>query len=1358
MTQPDATHPGPFIRKHVLPADLTVTAAAKRLGVGRPALSNLCNGKAALSSDMALRIEKTFGYDSKKLLQLQAGYDRAQAQAREPEIAVRAYTPSVLAIKAGQIEAWSEKMEARSEFAALLRRLVYSTGEGLVQLDFPAFENAQRHGWDGFVSADAATPWIPLGDSGWEFGVNHNALQKAEHDYQARSAEIAPDERARITFVFVTPRNWPGKAAWASAKASDNVWKGVRAYDASDLEQWIETSIPAQAWFSERLPLRDPNLLDLQGAWRRWADAANPTLCKSLFPSAAAAANKLNEWLKKPPERPFSVVADSPEEGLAALACAFEAGPLQDGRARERTVVVGTPEALAKLTSATSDFIAILASAKVEAEAAALFRQFHTIVVTHRNGIEGAPDLTVDLVDDRTFHEALTGMGLGRDDVERLDRESGRSLTVLRRRLAQLPALRSPPWAHDAETAKRLVPLMMVGAWDTSSQADQTVVATMADRAFDDTESTVAELVGEADSPLWSINSMRGVVSKTDAFYAVQRHITIAHLRRFFDVARVVLSEEDPALELPDNQKWAAQIYGKTRRHSAALRRSLCETLVLLSVHGDNLFKSRLGFDVVGQVNALIRDLLTPLDGATWQSQQHDLPRYAEAAPEVFLDLLENDLRSQTPKVHALLQPADSGLFSWPGRTGLLWALEALAWNPNWLFRVVILLAKLAEIKISDNWTNKPENSLASIFRCWMPQTATPLEIRIQALELLTRRHPKVGWRICLNQFDSRSTIGHYNAKPQWRPDAAGAGEPVTWNEAHGLARRALEIAIAWPAHDEHTLGDLVERLDRISDDQNAVWAAIRDWLSTGPSNAARAKLREQIRRSAMVRAPREAREGGATVSPEARIVFDALEPTDLIWRHQWLFAQHWVQESAEELRDEAFDFAKQEARVERHRLDALREIWKALGFQGVRELCQLGDTSGLIGGLLAKFLTPEEIENFIVEVVERQSEPSLELCLSGLLWSLTKDVREKIYQAALTPGANGSPFTREGLRRLLLRSPFGPETWVNVAELSADQRTCYWAEVLPQPLFREQSDEANKVVDELLRVKRPRAAFAAVHMVFKNITTDRLLRLLTDVATVNAEPAGHYQMSAHDISAAFDVLSVRSDADPDALARLEFMYIDGLSHTKHGIRNLERQLSESPELFVQALTLTFRRRDGGEDPPELRPNDPEAAERLAQSAYALLSRAGRLPGTNEKGELDGRKLREWIVAARSLAREYGREEIGDSQIGQLLANSAPGKDGVWPLEAVRDVLEDLGTPTMANGMLVGRLNAQGGTWRGEGGDQERTVAKTYRDWSMRVAAQHPFTARLLADLAESYERNAEWHDDRSRVGKRLPH
>ena len=1356
MNEAEVPHPGAYIREHVLPAGLTVTAAAKQLGVGRPALSNLLNGNAALSPDMAVRLQKTFGCDSQELLRRQGAYDRAQAKTREPGLAVRAYAPSVLSIKAMQIEAWADRIDARHELAALLRRLVYSTGAGLTQLDFPAFENAQRHGWDGFVQADATTPWIPLGGSGWEFGINQDPAQKAEHDYTSRTKELDTAERAGLTFVFVTARRWAGKAAWVAARAAEKKWRGVRAYDASDLEQWVETSVPGQAFFGDRLPLQDTDLLDLEAAWSRWANAAEPPLSKSLFKDVApTAAYLLSGWLSRPPERPFTVVADSTAEGLALLACAFQSGTLEDGHARERAVVVKSPQALAKLMAATSEFTAIIDTTAVESQAEDISRRHHTIVVRHRNGVEDGADFTMDLVEDETFRASLSEMGLGHIDVERLDRESGRSLTVLRRRLAQLPALRSPPWADDADAARRLVPLMMVGVWDSGSLSDQAVVEAMAAQPYDDVESIAAEWVGEADSPLWSIGRMRGVVSKTDAFYALQRHITPAHLRRFFDVARVVLSEADPALDLPENKKWYAAIYNKTRRHSGALRRSLCEILVLLSVHGDNLFRTRLGVDVVGQVNALIRDLLTPLDSATWQSHQHDLPRYAEAAPEVFLGLVDDDLRSSEPKIHALLQPTGPGPFSWPGRTGLLWALEALAWKPDRLGQVVELLAKLAEIEINDNWANKPEESLASIFRCWMPQTAAPVGARISTLERLCRRHPAIGWRICLNQFDSRATIGHHSSRPQWRADAAGVGEPVSRYEAYQTTRRALDITLVWPNHDEHTLGDLVERLDGIPDDQDAVWSAIRAWLATSPPEAAKSKLREQIRRSTMVRAPKQPRDGEPPVPVQAREVFDALLPSDLIWRHRWLFAQHWVQESAEELNDGDLDFRQREARIEQRRREALTEVWQDLGLEGVRQLCRLGDAAIIIGSILMKVLMPAEVDDVVAELAEGPTERAMDQCLSGLLWSLTLDDRERIFDAACA-ATGGNRYTAAGLHRLMLCSPFGAETWSRLATLPPEERARYWAEVNPRPLFREDIDEINQAATDLLDARRPRAAFATVRMAFSALTTDRLMRLLTEVARVGAEPTGHYPLSQYDLSEAFDVLSERSDADPDALAGLEFQYIDGLSHTKHGISNLERQLSESPSLFVQALTIIFRRKDGKEDPQELKTDKSDTAQKRAQSAYKMLSQARRLPGMNDKGELDGQKMRDWIVSARALARDLGRDEIADSQIGQLLAHSPVGSDGFWPHETVREVLEDLGTARLASGMMIGKQNARGAVCRGRGGDQERDIAKGYREASASVAAEYPFTARLLNELALFYDRDAAWHDDRALVEKRL--
>ena len=73
---------------------MSVKDAAKRLGVGRPALSNLLNGNSSLSAEMAVRLEKAFGIDRQKLLDLQAEFDRHERRAQEKEVAVHSYVPS----------------------------------------------------------------------------------------------------------------------------------------------------------------------------------------------------------------------------------------------------------------------------------------------------------------------------------------------------------------------------------------------------------------------------------------------------------------------------------------------------------------------------------------------------------------------------------------------------------------------------------------------------------------------------------------------------------------------------------------------------------------------------------------------------------------------------------------------------------------------------------------------------------------------------------------------------------------------------------------------------------------------------------------------------------------------------------------------------------------------------------------------------------------------------------------------------------------------------------------------------------------------------------------------------------------
>jgi addiction module HigA family antidote len=85
-------HPGAFIREEILDElDLSVSDAAKALDVRRATLSDLLNGNAALSAEMALRIEKAFGVKMETLLNMQAWHDAHLMRQRADEIEIKPY-------------------------------------------------------------------------------------------------------------------------------------------------------------------------------------------------------------------------------------------------------------------------------------------------------------------------------------------------------------------------------------------------------------------------------------------------------------------------------------------------------------------------------------------------------------------------------------------------------------------------------------------------------------------------------------------------------------------------------------------------------------------------------------------------------------------------------------------------------------------------------------------------------------------------------------------------------------------------------------------------------------------------------------------------------------------------------------------------------------------------------------------------------------------------------------------------------------------------------------------------------------------------------------------------------------------
>lgn len=1341
MQEPSTVmHPGLFVKKNVLPAGMTVTEAAKLLGVGRPALSNFLNGNAALSHEMAIRLEKAFNANKHELMNLQQQYEVQFNEEREGNLTVSTYVPTFLAIKAAQIESWADKLDSRARLAVLLRKLINSTVSNITHIDFPAYDNSQRHGWDGTLECSLSIPWVPSGKSGWEFGCTAKPGQKADKDYTARTSSVTPTDRAETTFVFVTPHDWPGKAAWQKEKSKLGDWKSVEVFDASDLEQWLEQSIPAQIWLAEELGLPVTGFATLEHHWRIWAEATEPNMTRSIFdPYITAHKDTFADWLKKPSRSPLVISAESTQEALAFVSIMFQDDRIKSLPESSTAAVFTSIDTLRNLCNSNASFIPIVYTNDAEKELIKTCKQRHCIVI-HRHGtMQVEPNIALQRLSSDEFESALGSMGFDRDHIGRLARESGRSLTVLRRRLSSIQSVKTPSWANDSAIVSALIPFSLVGTWKEDSESDREIIRCLADGGYGEIETGLAKLLTIEDSPVWSIGSTRALVSKVDSLFTISSYLTAKHIKDFLVIAEFVLSELDPALELPEDQRWAAGIYGKIRGHSGTLRKAICETLILLAVHGNDLFQERLGIDVENEVSLLVSKLLSPISTKKLKSHDRDLPYYAEAAPHVFLKLVEDDLNQSDSAVMTLMTPVDSGVFAHCWRSSMLWALECLAWKPGNLPRVTLILARMSERELEDNWVNKPINSLKAIYCWWMPQTAASFDQRIAGLNLLLKRFPAIAWKICMEQVGS-NRLGHNSYKPLWRSEAAGAGNPNCSGDNYKFRYEALRIAINWSDHDEMTLGDLVAYVHKIPEtEQRIFWDTVDKWAQSAEEKA-KASLREKIRRCTFTRRGRKTTSSRVS-RDRAHAAFAMLSPRIPSLKHAWLFEQDWIEPSYDEVDDDSFNYEARLQKVDRERRDAMKEIWSKERLDGVLSLITGVESAYLVGRYLACSLNEQsEIIELLLESLinnKLSCERKRDAFMAGLMRQFDGKIRQQ-----LICHATERKLSETSIVKILTLAPFDKDTWKIVYNQSSSIQNLYWKTVRPN-WGRYDESELTQIIDRLLEVDRPRVAFVVCSMDWDKVDGESLKKLLRAVVKC-PEGGDDYKLESYVISAAFKSLNSRADSTEEDMANLEFQFITPLEDTDYGTPNLERVISKSPKLFADIVALTTKRKDSGEDPAELVISDDQRKQSVATACYTVLSHIKHLPGLDpDTGEINSKELNDWLTQTRALLAELGRQSIGDQYIGQLLARHSAKSDGIWPCEAICDALERLGSEHIASGFRIQIFNSRGVHWSAGDGKEERELSQRYRSWAQNLAFEYPFVARILDEVARGYERDA---------------
>ncbi|HLE62164.1 MAG TPA: hypothetical protein VI750_03440, partial [Pyrinomonadaceae bacterium] len=1031
----------------------------------------------------------------------------------------------------------------------------------------------------------------------------------------------------------------------------------------------------------------------------------------------------------------YAARADSVEEA-AAFACAS---------------VVAHPELLAHtvvVTSAegwrfveTNPSIRIAIAARPEIAERPTMRNGLVVVIPyaagdmtgHYRGAAGAKEgVKIERPRIHEFETALKSIGLDDSEAKRLAAITGRSWSVVRRRHAINPAIRRPTWLDKPE-ARALSTLCLLGSWSAGQTGDRDVVSRLADRPYEEIERDLRSLSLLDDAPVVSIGDVWKAKSPLELLHLFGDRITNSELDRFFDLARQILSAPDPVLEIAEQDRYAAALYKKVRPESDLLINALCDTLIKLSVRGPQV-PTLSAANIQGRITAFVRDLLDDADEVRWLSLSSHLQSLAEAAPDAFLSAIELSLAKPDPPVTRLItETSGSGLMGRCWHAGLLWSLETLAWAPERLARVALILAQLAHVEIKGNWGNTPKRSLLSICRSWIPQTAADLDQRIAVLDMLISKEPDVA----LELLDSLVHIGSDSAfpavRPCWRDDDAGAGRGVPQVERQKMLIAAADRLISCSAGQPRRVASVIGKISIFDAERVKRVLDLVDQFTTGSlADEDKQVVRDALRKK-LYWLRNYAEKRGAAFPFDIKDLdklYERLCPTDHVIRHRWLFEKGWPELSTGREKDRE----KRVVLIDRLRVDGLKEIYDQCGMEGVCRLAALCANEPAVGVAVAKlgFKIAELTEWIIDKGGDFGTRHPLMMTVRSLLRASESHRCLELINAVLEDGKKAGWDAGQSSRFLALATE-QRATWDIVISCGAEVEKAYWS--ITQPFWLQDDNDFQFALRRLVEAGRPRTALQVCHFDMKKVDPQLLAEMLERMLR-GEEPDG-WLMDSWDIGEVLEYLEASGAIEKGRLIRLEFGLIPTLGYEgEQKAKSLYGAIMSDPKLFCEVLCMLYKPASHErEEPPS------EAEKTAARIAWRILHNCHHQPGAQPDGTIDRNAFTTFIEEARDLSREADRLINCDLTLGQILAHAPADSDGVWPFAAARDILDRAEFEDVRRGFVVGVRNSRGSTSRAhdEGGDQERKLAENYRNHARTIRNSHPNLAAAIEKIAHSY-------------------
>lgn len=879
------------------------------------------------------------------------------------------------------------------------------------------------------------------------------------------------------------------------------------------------------------------------------------------------------------------------------------------------------------------------------------------------------------------------------------------------------------------EDEKVLSIFSLLGGWDNGNAGDVEAVKSFVDTTyvggFTKWFEEVQKMQIQKSSNIVMTDNIWGV-SNPNLLIIVAKHISDKTLNAFSDLVINIVKEQDPTLDLLPEQRFAASVYGKKRKYSETLRTSVLGSLAILSNNVEcfiNCSKKKYRFS-----DTLVWTALEKLDWRDVCNLGNLIQPLAEASPQAFLDSIESAIKRDPGIFHQIMEQHDAYFMTNNHIHNLIWALEALAWVPEYFLNAVFLLSYIA--KGPDNSIFAPPfYSLTEIFLPWCPNTTATADKRIIAMNMLYKENPDVAWKLLMNIFpqNCESIIGTH--RPIWIKIDIESLEIVSDKEYKENIERYISFAIDIAEKDNLRIPDLIGQMSFLTPNSF-------ERLVKFVSNLNLEQLPEKIWRESLTKLYRtliffnkDSDSGGEkNVSKISSIqkMIDEFESSDKKMLRRFLFSFYDLDLFKRD------DSAGERKRIGEERVKAVREIVEN---DGVEDLVDFSTTVGmpaLVGHMLGIFE-----EEFSDAILPGKMDSEHMDFIKGYVKSRygVKGNEWAVFSAI-------SKWQSEEKVQFLSLLPISKEIYDVVSDLTMDEKNRYWKNV-EVDFYDVEGESYVGVATSLMEVGRYDDSFKIICGVVseeKNNSgknADIIVKALLDY------PNSANQRFSADLYTTYKLIKrVQTDEgiDNEIKAHIEWKYF-GILYGLYDFRpiTLEKKLSHDPRFFCYILDLVYGANK------EKKKKISKKYSLLIPQAYSLLNMWKLPPGVDEFGRFSKDLFLEWFDAVKEESSNLGLYEEAMFATGRVLSWAPSDKGGFWIDTDLADILND-DSEDLIRGLFDAHFNRNSSYFLGDG-----TVEKQIKKFGDMAEAAEKYGYRRLfngANELKNYYISRKERDD----------